>query len=201
MRLSNLTLCSCVSLILIAGCEAPAAKLSVAKQIVQLREEKNQLNQQLQSCKTENALSAEQIEILSTIAVDQRLQNIYQTQEIKITRFTNLYDKDEDGLFEKLITYIQPIDQDGDIVKATGYVSIQLWDLNKPDDQAMIGQWDFSAGQLRKLWRSAVVTSYRFECGLDQQLQQLTTPLTVIIVFTDYLTGKTFTEQKIIKPK
>ena len=186
---------------LIAGCQNDSSKISPAEQIVQLRQQNTQLTEQLKTSQSLNRVAAEQIETLSQLSTDERLKNIYQTKKIRITRYTNIFDKNKDSLYEKLIVYIKPIDQDGDIVKATGDVDIQLWNLDKTGDEALMGEWNISADQLKKLWIDTIVTiNYRLEFDLNEEIEKPTTPLTVKVVFTDYITGKTFTEQKIIKP-
>ena len=201
MRILICLVSACFFMTSIAGCEDNSKKLSPTEQLVKLRQAKKQTDQQLANCQADNLAATEQFETLSRLDTDDRLENIYQTSRIKITRYTNLYDKDKDSMYEKLIVYIQPIDQEGDIVKATGAVDVQLWDINNPDDKALIGQWKVNSSQLRKLWFDTIVTiNYRLEFDLDEKLEKPTAPLTVKVVFTDYITGKTFNEQKIIKP-
>ena len=186
---------------LVAGCQNNSGKISPAEQIVQLRQQNAKLTEQLEASQAQNQATAEQVETLSELGIDKRLKDIYQTKEIIITPYTNIYDKNKDSLYEKLIVYIKPIDKDDDIVKATGDVKVQLWNLDKTGDEALIGEWSVSSDQLRKLWIDTIVTiNYRLEFDLKEKIEKPTTPLTVKVVFTDYVTGKTFTEQKIIKP-
>jgi len=189
-------------LILAAGCENANKKSPLAEQIQQLKQEKTELTRQIERSENENEQLQEQILVLSGLPEEAKAENLYRLQRIKVTRYTNFYDKDKDGEKEKLIVYIQPLDEEGDIVKATGTVDVQLWDLNKEADQALLGQWHITPDQLKKLWFATVITiNYRLTFDVADKIENIQEPLTIKVTFTDYLTGKVFKEQKVIKPQ
>ena len=143
-----------------------------------------------------------QIKTLAGIEHELRFENLYNLQNVKIHKYTNLYDKDNDGRYEKLIVYIQPIDEQGDVVKAAGSVDVQLWDLNKDAADAKLGQWHVKPNELKELWFATLITiNYRLTFDLPEPIENFNQPLTVKLTFTDYLTGKVFQEQKVIEPK
>ena len=190
-------------LALAGGCEnANSRQVSLTEQIQTLREEKTQLTRQLEQSKTENKQFKKQVQVLAGLKPEVKLENLYNLQKIRITRYTNFYDKDKDGKKEKLIVYIQPIDEDGDIVKAAGAVDVQLWDLNEKDGQALLGQWSVRPDELKKLWFATLITiNYRLTFDVADKISNVEGPLTVKVTFTDYLTGKVFEEQKVIKSR
>ena len=175
----------------------------MAEQIQQLKQEKTELTRQIERSENENEQQQEQILVLSGLPEEAKAENLYRLQRIKVTRYTNFYDKDKDGEKEKLIVYIQPLDEEGDIVKATGAVDVQLWDLNSSQaNQALLGQWHITPGQLKKLWFATVITiNYRLTFDVADKIENIQEPLTIKVTFTDYLTGKVFKEQKVIKPQ
>jgi cell division protein FtsB len=190
-------------LFLAAGCQnARPGAPGLVGQVQQLSREKAQLQSQLQQSQTENERLKKQIETLSAIPKDQF--ELWFLQRIEIGRFTALYDEDKDGKKEKLIVYVQPIDQDGDTVKSAGQIDVQLWDLNKADSNALLGEWHVGPDQLRKLWLTTLLASnYRLTFDVADKAELFKSAsdgLTVKVAFTDYLTGKTFQEQKVIKP-
>ena len=186
----------------IAGCQNTGKKPTLAEQIQQLKKENTQLTRQIEQSANENKQLKKQIQVLSDLPEQARAENLYRLQRIEVTRYTNFYDKDKDGQKEKLIVYIQPFDEDGDIVKATGAVDVQLWDLNKEADQALLGQWHVTPAQLKKLWFATLITiNYRLTFDVAGKIDDFEKPLTVKVTFTDYLTGKVFGEQKVIKPQ
>jgi hypothetical protein len=176
-----------------AGCENGQEGASVVDEMEALRVENVQLSEEL-------AESREQIQVLSGLEAEVRLENVYDLQAVKLTRFTNLYDKDKDGKKEKLIVYLKPEDEEGDAVKASGTVDVELWDLARGEGEALIGKWHVDAQSLKQQWSAAMTTNYRliFDVG---GLAEGDEELVVKVVFTDYLSGKVFREQMVIKPR
>jgi len=182
-----------------AGCENAGSPLS--EQIQTLKQEKKELARQIEQSKAENEQLQKQVEVLADLPPEVRLESLYDLQRIKITRYTNLYDKDKDGEKEKLIVYIQPMDEEGDIVKATGAVDVQLWDLDRENGEALLGQWHVKPDELKKLWFATLITiNYRLTFDIADKINGDEESLVVKVTFTDYLTGKVFKEQRIIKP-
>jgi hypothetical protein len=180
------------------GCESN----NLAKKVETLRQQKTELQTQIEQSKSETEQLKNQVKVLSELPADVRLEDLYDLQKIRITRYTNLYDKDNDGKKETLLVYIQPIDEQGDIVKATGAVDVELWNLNKKNGQAKLGQWHVTPEQLKNLWCATLITiNYRLPFDAGEKITGKEKSLVVKITFTDYLTGKVFKEQKIIRPR
>ena len=195
-------LCSCALMHFVAGCESTSGKISLAEQIQTLRQEKTQLTRQIEQSRTEAKQLRKQIQVLSGLP-EGKLENLSDLQKIRVSRYTGFYDKDKDGKKEKLIVYIQPIDKNGDIIKAAGAVDVQLWDLNSPKaSQALLGQWHVKADELKKVWFATLITiNYRLTFDVAEKIADFEEPITVKVTFTDYLTGKVFKEQRVIKPR
>jgi len=192
--------CLCV----VAGCEnANSIRTPLVEQIGNLTEQNKQLENQLEQIRAENKQLKKQIHVLSGLPEEVKGENLYRLQKIEIGKYTGFFDKDDDGKKEKLIVYIKPIDEEGDIIKATGTVDVQLWDLDSSEaDQALIGQWHVEPDELKKLWFATIVTiNYRLTFGIADKVKSFDEPLTVKVTFTDYLSGKVFKEQKVIKPQ
>lgn len=183
------------------GCNNPNNQDSLDEQVAQLTEQKTQLQRQIEKSRAENTQLKEQLRVLSGIPEEVKIDNLSQLQRVKIGRFSGFYDKDRDGKNEKLIVYIQPIDEQGDIIKAGGDVNVQLWDLNKADGQALLGEWNTTQNDLKDLWYKTIITAnYRLTFDFPDKAEDFQEPLTIKITFTDYMTGRVFKEQKTIKP-
>lgn len=200
MKEITITLIGCL-LVFVAGCE-DVNKSPLKEKIDTLTQEKMELTHRIEQSEAENEQLKKQIQVLSGLPPQVKPEKLYDLQRVKITGYTNLYDQDKDGKEEKLIVYLQPIDEDGDIIKAAGAVDVQLWDLDKDDGQAMLGQWHVEPNQLKKLWFATIITiNYRLTFDVADKIGTFEEPLTVKVTFTDYLTGKVFKEQKVIKPR
>jgi len=192
--------CISIFLILVAGCATPDDKESLAVQIEQLTKEKTQQQKQIEQSEIENKQLKQQVQVLSGLPEEVKLESLNRIESVKIGKYTGFFDKDDDGRKEKLIVYIQPIDEQGDTIKATGTVDVQLWNLNKTDSQALLGRWKVEPGELKKLWFATLVTiNYRLTFDVTDIVEGLEEPSTVKVTFTDYMTGKVFNEQKVIK--
>jgi len=187
--------------VIITGCENSKSKSPLIEEINALKQEKTQLREQIEESEKEVEQLQEQVQVLSGLPGEKKAENLYNVQKIKVTRYTNLYDKDDDGRYEKLIVYLQPIDEEGDVVKATGSVDVQLWDLNKEADKSLLGEWHVGAGELKKLWFATIITiNYRMTYDVGEIISEYKEALTVKVTFTDYVTGKVFKEQREIRP-
>ena len=185
-----------------AGCQTQAKKDSLTDTIDNLRNEKEQLTSQIRQGKKENQQLRKQIKTLAGIDTQLKFSNLYDIRRIKIHKYTNLYDKDKDGKFEKLIVYIQPMDAQGDIVKSPASIDVQLWDLNTESEKALLAEWHITPQKLKELWFATLVTiNYRLTFDVDDKIENPHQPLTIKVTFTDHLTGKVFSEQKVIEPQ
>ena len=135
-------------------------------------------------------------QIAGSLSGEIAVSDIYHLQHVKLTGYTGLYDSDKDGSIDRLNVYFQPMDQDGDIIKAAGKVEIELWNLNTKPDKALVGHWQISPLELRKKWYASILTiNYRVSFELPDSVSALKTSLTVKISFTDLLSGELFRDQ------
>jgi hypothetical protein len=188
-------------LLIFPGC-GNDTKTPLREEILSLQQEQIQLMHEIKESKAETEELKKQIQVLSSLPPEAKFENLYRLQSVRITKHTNLYDKDKDGQYEKLIVYVQPIDETGDIIKAIGAVDVQLWDLNQEASQAMLGEWQVTASELKKLWYARFLSSnYRLTFDIADKIDNYEEPLTVKVTFTDYLTGKVFKEQIATEPR
>jgi hypothetical protein len=187
--------------ILLTGCGIGSErKPPLELKVEALQQEKADLAGNVEQCRVENAQLQQQVKAMAALPKDGR-ESFYKLTSVRLARFTGFYDRDKDGKREKLLVYIQPIDADGDIIKAAGIVNVQLWNLNNPADHALLGEWQVQPDELRKLWVSALVSDYRLPFDMSMTPELLAQPLTVNVVFTDYLSGETFHDQMAIEPR
>jgi len=187
--------------ILLAGCGIGSErKHPLELKVEALQREKAELAGNVEQCQVENEQLRQQVKAMTALPRDSH-ENPYKLTSVRIARFTGFYDKDEDGRREKLFVYLQPLDDTGDIVKAAGTVHVQLWNLEDPNGQALLGQWQIQPTELRKLWIAALVSDYRIPFDVSLTPELLARPLTVKVTFTDYLTGEIFRDQHVIQPR
>jgi hypothetical protein len=185
----------------LAGCGIGSERKDPAElKAEKLQQEKAALTGDVQQHQAEIKQLQAQIQALSILPKDQA-SNPYELTTLRIAKISNFFDKDSDGTQEKLVVYVQPIDTEGDVVKAAGTVSVQLWNLNNPNGQALLGQWKVEPADLRKLWFNSFTTGYRLTFDRPEAVKVFSEPLTLKVTFTDYLTGESFRAQQVIEPK
>ncbi len=185
---------------LILGCQEGSQDRPAVERVFELEQRSRHLSEKLNECRDENERLREQVDTLSGLSAELKTKDLVTVQTVKLHRFTNLYDRDEDGKKEKLIVYIRPMDEQGDIIKAGGCVEVQLWNLEGKAQEALIGEWEVGSDELKDLWFNTMVTNYRLSFDVGDKVESFDEPLTVKVVFTDYLTGRIFKEQIVIKP-
>lgn len=192
----------CVLIFFVAGCQKADEGASLAVQIDELTLESSQLQEQIEQSQRENEQLKEQLQTLSGLPEGVRLENMYSLERVKLGRLSGFFDKDKDGKREKLIVYVTPVDGEGDGIKATGSMNVQLWNLSKPEDQALLGEWDVPPGELKKVWfKTILAVNYRLTFDISDKVESFDEPLTAKVTFTDYLSGKVFKDQRVIKPR
>lgn len=187
--------------VLLAGCGIGSERKDPLElEIKDQRAANAELTAELERCRVEVEQLGDQVGALAALPKEGQ-ENPYKLSSIRVSRFTNFYDTDNDGKREDFIVYVQPIDLEGDVVKAAGLLGVQLWDLNRPDGQALLGEWRVQPQELRRLWLDTLISAnYRLTFDTPEALDVLAEPLVVKVTFTDYLTGEVFRAQRPINP-
>lgn len=183
--------------VLAGGCNGPAQR-DPLKNLASARREVRTLSEKNQALEALVYDQQQQVRSLQALG-EKRLEKLFYVKQVKLGRYTGPVDLDDDGADDAIKVYLRPIDQHGSEIKAAGEVTIQLFDLAAPAEQNLIGQYHWSVDDLPKQWSSGFVAyHYSFVCpwkkGPPKHDQ-----ITVRVAFLDYLTGKSFSVQKICK--
>jgi len=185
----------------VAGCNKANEKAQLLEQVKQLTDENSKLTSQVEQSESQKKQLKDQIQVLSALPEEVKGKNLYNLRQIKIGRFSDFYDKDDDGKKETLIVYIQTIDDQGDKMKASGTAEVELWDLNQQNGRAKLGNWKVGPKELKQLWYATMLTiNYRLTFDITETVEDFDKPYTVKVKFTDYLSGRVFEDQRVIKP-
>ncbi len=189
-----------IAAVMFAGGCGSGVDQSLFDQVKVLQGEKTELRLDVERLEKENTELKKQIGTLISIDREVRLEVLERVSGIEIARRTGLFDKDKDGTKESLIVYVRTIDNSGDAIKAAGSVELQLWDLGA-DDNARLAVWETGPEELKELWASTIMTNYfRLTNDVSELLKDVAAEeLTVKVTFTDYVTGKVFRKQTVIK--
>ncbi|MFB3891241.1 MAG: hypothetical protein ACE15C_04365 [Phycisphaerae bacterium] len=165
-------------------------------------------HEELVAATNENKRLSEQIaeqdkRILSLMALgDKRLDKLFHVKSVDLGSMTGGINTTgrQDAGDDAIKVYVLPMDQDGSIIKAAGDVKVQLFDLAAPPDDNLVGECQWPVDQIGKFWSSGFFTyHYSFICPFKVTPKHA--EITVRVEFTDYLTGKHYTAQKVCKIK
>ena len=95
-----------------------------------------------------------------------------------------------------LKVYVTPYDDDGDDFKAAGTITVEAFDLAVKD--AALGRWSFTPAEAKALWNGQAL-QYEYILPCAWQTKPAHAELTVKVTFVDALTGRSFSEQKLVK--
>jgi len=182
--------------LLLVGCVQPQTE-DPAIQLRLCREENTRLKSDIRDMQMELLARQKQIQTLQGLG-EKRMENLFHVTGINLGKYTAGTDLDGKGSHNGIRVYLTPIDRDGHAIKAAGSVKIQLFDLAAKEN--LIAEYDFPVEKISERWAAGFMTyHYRFDCPWAASPEH--DEITVRAEFIDYLTGKTFTTQKVCKVK
>lgn len=202
-RLPNLAVPFLLLLVgLICSCApGPDARLQQCRRDQdKLRQENRKLELEIIEFQQTVADQSRQIESLQSLGPG-RLDKLVTVDRVRLQRLTGGFSSSDKAGHDGIVIYLQPIDAHGHVIKAAGTARAELLDLANLPDKHLLGQWQFNADQLGKLWAGRLWTNhYTIRCMFPNPPDH--NEITVRVEFTELLTGKTFTAQKLcaIKP-
>lgn len=181
---------------LAGGCDGFAQKSEHDLRLC--REENVKLKNDLTAANEVIAGQQRQIQTLEGLGA-KRLDLLFHVTSLEVGKYSSGLDVDGRPGDDLIRVYLRPLDAVGDPIKAAGTVTIQFYDLAAPPDKNLFATYEFGIDQVAKSWYGGVLTyHYRFECPWKSGPPPHP-DVTVRATFTDYLTGKQFTDQKVIK--
>ena len=188
------------------GCQVlPLLFGSPSKANITLRKENQQLQGQVAQLKRQLAAKDAQISGLSertgTVPVLEpgRLDALFTCHAIRVGRLTGGADLDgaKPG-HEGFKIYVNTLDQHGDMIKSAGSFVVEAFDLSG-GQPSRLGHWEFPVEKAQENWHS-FLTRYEYVLTCPWQERPPRQPdVTVRVTFTDELTGRKFTEQRVAK--
>ena len=163
-------------------------------QIVQLRQVLTEKQNQVEKLQ-------EELVILLGFPAD-RLEQLVHVSKIEFGRYTQSYDNNEDGVDDGINVYLVLRDRQGDKIKASGAVEIELWDLSAGEGKRFLKRHQYGLEELSGQWLGGFLSDhYKFQVDLDEEHRPINRHLTLKLHFNDALTGKGFETQKLIQVK
>jgi len=195
-RLATAAMAACIlpaAFVVLTACTpqpAPRLDANMLLEVEQLRTRNEQLHKQL-------IQRDEQIAALQRLG-PKRLDRLYTVQRIAFGSGTGGTSSDDTPGGDAVKVNVEPIDQYGSVLKAAGRVKVQVFDLAMPEAKNLLAQREYDPNAAAKNWASGLFSSY-YSFTLPLPAPPAHRELTVRAEFTEYLTGKTFITQQVIR--
>ncbi len=192
--------CLCLSAIslLCPGCTGKPnqANIALRKQIQELESEISDLKSRHEADAATIRALEQRVETVPTLPKD-RLDKLFTAHGIRFGRLTGGIELDSSKPGdEALKVYVVPIDQHNASIKAAGSFVVEAFDLSLPGDNRL-GKWEFASEESAKHWVGDLMM-YTYALPCPWQTSPQSGQLTVRVTFHDELTGREFTDQKVI---
>jgi len=131
-----------------------------------------------------------------------RLDHLFTVARIELVRLTGGADYDGRPGDDGVTVYVRPVDAQGDPIKAAGEIRIQLLDVTQQGQPRELGLYVINdPGKLRAAWHSGIMTDhYTVKCSWQPGVSlPANREVTVRVTFLDWLTGREFTAQEMVR--
>jgi hypothetical protein len=130
---------------------------------------------------------------------DDQLARVAYPESLLFDTLTGGDDYDGKPGDDGVTVYLKPLDREGDVIKASGDLRIELYDLESPEGSKLLGTYEFPVDALRKLWYGKFMT-YHYTLRCPWRAGPPAHPeITVRAIFTDYLTKRVVTAQTVCR--
>jgi len=188
----------------LGGCFGP----NYEKVANDLRDHNLQLEQQLARTKQESTdrentitLLLEQLDAKSPRVAtlpDTRLAELFTMDHVQLQGTTDAWDFDGKGTQQGFRVFFRPLMTNGDVLPATGTVTIEAFDLAIEQGSQRLGKWTFKPAQLKESWYGSFGLSH-FAVNCPWTAPPKHDEITFKIEFVDALTGRAYVDQQKVK--
>ncbi len=189
--------CGVALLALCTGCWTPPAGQDLRRENADLKRLIEQKDAELAAQRSTIARLEEQLSSVRAVSAAD-MQKIATADRIQLAALSGGDDYDGQPGHDGITIYLQPVDANGDVLKIAGEARVELFDLSKPD-QNRLAEYKFDADTLRGLWYGKFLTQhYTLKCPW-QGAPPGNVDITVRVTFTDVLTQRVFTSQRVFR--
>jgi hypothetical protein len=196
MKTALLTAAALLGILLLAtGCEEENSLQATTQQLIESQQRVSVLEREVFDLQQETAAQDRQIATLMEMG-DRNPDLLYTVHEIRLGNYSGGWDLSGDGLEDGVKLFLTPHDQDGTLCKSAGAVTARLYDLSA-GEQSLIGEYTWTVEELAGTWTSGFMGSYfGLDCPWPAGSPEAD-EITAHVTFTDYLTGRTFSVQRV----
>jgi hypothetical protein len=186
-------------LFLAPGCGGPDPLPQVLRERDEARDQLRKSREQEQAARDQLRQRDEQVATLQALGDGNRLEKLFTVQRVQIGGNSCGLGEANDPWDKGVKVYVEPLDRDGTSIKAAGDVTIEIFDLAAPQGHNLVHTCRFGVQESGGKWTLGFMSQfYLFECEWGRSVPAHR-QVTIRVVFVDYLTGRTFSDQKLVE--
>ncbi len=128
---------------------------------------------------------------------DARLAELFVVDRVELQDSTDAWDFDGKGKQEGFRVFFRPLMADGDVLPATGTVTIEAFDLALEQGSQRLGKWVFQPTELKDKWYGSFGLNH-FAVNCPWTAPPKHAQITFKLVFVDALTGQVHEDQRVV---
>lgn len=182
----------------LAGCEAgrTEAFLEAQREAQALREQVNQLETQLTAEQQTVRGLQKRLATMRGMEPD-LLDQLITPVRIELAGQSGTYTTPGAPEDTGIVLYVQPMDEDGHVIKAAGSFLVTLLDLSDPSNPSAVATYEFDVPTTRELWFGRFLTNhFTLRCPWPPSGPPPIDEITARIEFTVLLTGQVLIAQE-----
>ncbi|MHC5110863.1 MAG: hypothetical protein ACYTHJ_13410 [Planctomycetota bacterium] len=177
------------------GCAASSERAMLLQKNRELRDENAKLNRQLVANEERTRALQLRVDTLTGSSADQP-SDLFSPTKLRFASLSGGADYDGEPGDDGITVYVQPVDADGEVVKAPGRLRVQLLDNSDLANPRVLGTYAISdPDELRKSWYGRFGTRhYTLKCPFPEGTSLPPSgKVNVAVEFVDFQTGRTLT--------
>jgi hypothetical protein len=179
----------------LAGCQNDTV-FELQRQITKLEERIEEKDNQLVGQRVTIEQLHKQLQVVRALSPED-LKRIFHPEKIEIASLSGGDDYDGQPGDDGVTVYLRPVDRDGDALKVAGDIRIELYDLQNPSGEKLIGQYLVPVDEVAEHWYGRLATyHYTVRCPW-QQGPPRHDEITIRATFVDYLSQRVMTAQTV----
>jgi len=184
-----------IGVIALTGCANSSERALLMQKNRQLQDENAMLNRQLVSNEERTRALQQRVDTLTGFSTGQPV-GLFSPTKLRFASLSGGADYDGEAGDDGITAYVQPVDSDGEVVKAAGRLKVQLLDNSDLANPRLLGTYAISdSDELRKSWYGRFGSRhYTLKCPFPAGASlPASGKINVAAEFVDFKTGRTLT--------
>ena len=184
----------------LGGCVPRGEYDRVAMELERAKERSRELREEAESLRDVVSERDRRISTLTALG-ERRLEKLFHVARIDVGRHSSGIDTDGRSGDDAVKVFVHPVDNRGSTIKAAGSFRIRLYDLAAAPEETFLGEHTWNVDEAADRWFGGFLTyHYSFVCRWKRRPPRHG-EVTARVEFVDYLTGRTFTAQRVCPVK